>query len=423
MFALDGIRVADFTTFLSGAGITHLLSDMGADVIKIEPPDGDPWRSVSGGFMGTNRGKRAIAIDLKKEEAKEIIHKLIATADLLIENARPGAMQRLGLDYESVIKIKPDIIYISDPAHGSKGPYAKFPGFDPIIQSRSGEMVAQGGIGKPPVFYKVAVNDQAAPMLGAFGAVLALLVHAKTGKGQYVETSLTNSSVALQSGDFIDFKGIERRYLGDEDIKGLRATSRLYQGTDGVWFFVQCGNETHWRTLCQVLGLEKLLPDPRFESPEKRAENDAELTEILSESFFTTPGAQWVKILLDAGVPAALSRNLEDLLEDPHCLQTNMFVYQDHPQWGLCQILGVTPRFSEMEGVVRRPSPLLGEHTDEVLAELGYTEEQISEFKAKKVVFQSKPMVPLYERSEEELAQLGYTEEQIAKLKGKHSGR
>jgi len=417
MLPLEGIRVADFTTFLSGAGITHLLSDMGADVIKIEPPDGDPWRLVAGGFMGTNRGKRAIAIDLKKPEAKEIIHRLIATADLLVENARSGAMERLGLGYESVVKIKPDIIYISDPAHGSKGPLSRFPGFDPIIQSRSGQMMGQGGLEDPPVFHKVAVNDQAAPMLGAFGAALALLVRVRTGKGQYVETSLTNASVALQSGVFIDYEGMERKYPGKKDIKGLCATSRLYQGTDGVWFFVHCADDAQWRKLCQVLGLERLLADTRFATPEKRAEHDAALTEILTESFFTTPGALWVPILQKSGVPAALSQNLEGLLQDPHCLQNSMFLHQDHPQWGPCKILGVVPKFSEMEGIVRRPSPLLGEHTQEVLRELGYTPEQIDEFKTNKVVFQAKPMVPMSERTEKELKDLGYSDEQIARLK------
>ncbi|MFH0879032.1 MAG: CoA transferase, partial [Lentisphaerota bacterium] len=156
MHALDGIRVVDFTTMWNGPYATLLLSDMGADVLKVEPPDGDPWRRSINGFLGCNRGKRSISLNLKKAEGKEIVHQLIARADVVAENARWGVWHKMGLDYDSVKKIKPDIIYLSALGYGSTGPLSSRPAFDPVVQCRSGEMVNQGGLGEPPVYYAIA---------------------------------------------------------------------------------------------------------------------------------------------------------------------------------------------------------------------------------------------------------------------------
>jgi len=156
MMPLENIRIADFTTMLAGAGVCRELADLGADVIKIEPIDGDSWRMLAGGFMGVNRGKRGIVIDLRKEEARSIAYKLIATCDMVVENSRPGIMKKLGMDYETVKKIKPDILYVSMPAFGSKGPDAERPGYDPLFQAMSGQMSGQGGPGKTPVFHKIS---------------------------------------------------------------------------------------------------------------------------------------------------------------------------------------------------------------------------------------------------------------------------
>ena len=387
MYVLDGIMVADFTTNLNGAYATMLLSDMGADVIKIEPFEGDPFRAtVPAGFMAVNRGKRSIAVNLRKTPGKEIVHKVIAASDFVVENARWGVWHKLGFDHESVVKIKPDIIYVSILGHGSKGPHSSWPAFDALMQCRSGQMVAQGGIGKPPVFARVPINDQAGPMLGAYGAMLALFVRAKTGKGQHVETSMINASIAMQSGDFIDYPGMERKYLGDADIRGLSATNRHYQTEDCRWVFVLCPHEQHWVGLCRAMKLETLLSDPRFETPKKRAEHDEALVEILSAAFRGKSAAAWIAALQQAGVPIALGQTVEEVLSDPHCLQTNVFTDQDHPQFGHVRLLGVGPRFSEMSGVIRRHAPLVGQHTDEVLTELGYAEEQIAELKANRIV-------------------------------------
>jgi len=390
MMPLEKIRVADFTTMLAGAGVCREMADLGADVIKIEPIDGDSWRMLAGGFMGVNRGKRGIVIDLRQEEARKIAHKLISTCDMVVENSRPGIMKKLGMDYETVKKIKPDILYVSMPAFGSKGPDAERPGYDPLFQAMSGQMLGQGGPGKTPVFHKIQLNDEMGPMLGAFGASLALFNRLRTGQGQFVETSLLRSAVTLQSGNFIQYKGMKRKYLGKPDIKGLGALDRLYQGIDGGWLYIYCPKEAHWQTLCKVLGQTALTTDPRFATPGARKKHDKELTAILEETFFTTPANAWALLLAMQGVPAAQGQSIIDLLQsDPHCKATGVYEFQDHPQWGKVQIQGINAEFSDTPGKVMRPGPMLGEHTTEVLLEIGYSKEQIEDFKARKLILQA----------------------------------
>lgn len=394
MMPLEKIRIADFTTMLAGAGVCRGLADMGADVIKIEPADGDPWRMMAGGFMGVNRGKRGVVIDLTKGEAKPIALKLISTCDILVENSRPGIMQKLGVDYESVRKIKPDIIYVSMPAFGSRGPDYQRPGYDPLFQAMSGCMQQQGGgEGQVPVFHKIQLSDEMGPMLGAFGASLALFHRLRTGQGQLVETSLLRSIITVQSGNFIQYKGMKRRKLGKPDIKGPGALNRLYQGIDGLWLYIYCPKEEHWLAMLKVMGLSQLAADPRFATPGARKKHDRELTAILSETFMTTYTNVWALLLALQGVPAAQGQDIPGLLKnDPHCKATGVYEFQDHPQWGKVQLQGVNAQFSETPGKVTRPGPLLGEHTTEALLEIGYSKEQVADFIARKLVVQSDPV-------------------------------
>jgi len=387
MHPLEGIRVVDLTTMINGPVAAMLLSDMGAEVIKIEPPDGDPWRIMQGGFLAYNRGKRAVSIDLKKEEGKKIAGKLIARADVLVENARWGVWHRLGLDYESVIKINPDIIYLTVTGHGTSGPFINLPGYDPLLQARSGHMVGQGGEDQPPVFHVIALNDVASPMLGAYGVALALLQRMRTGRGQHVVMSLTNASICLQAMEFMDYPGMKHINKGGDRLIGLNATTRHYQTSDGRWLMLYCPKENHWHGLYRSLGLDDLQSDSRFISPDKRAENDDALIEILVKAFAEKPAQYWLDILLQAEVPVSLGQVNEELLEDPHCLENNFYEERDHPLLGRVRHHGITPRFSDMEGIIRRTSPLLGQHTAEVLAELGYTPEEIDQFVEEKVAF------------------------------------
>lgn len=389
MLPFEKLRVADFTTMLAGAGICTNLSDMGADVIKVEPPGADPWRVVGGGFLATNRGKRDIVIDLTKDEGVQIAYRLIATSDIMVENSRPGIMEKLGLDYERVKKIKPEIIYVSSPAYGSKGPYAQRPGYDPLLQSLSGQMEGQGGENQVPVFHKIALNDEAAPQIGAFGAALAVYQKLKTGKGQFVETSLLSCAAALQSGRFIDHKGMRHKNEGGWDIKGKSATNRLYQAMDGEWFYVMCTKEEHWQALCKAIGMSELTEYPRFATPRARKKHDKALAKILEASFLTTLAAAWVPLLQAAGVPCVMSTGMEAIFKDPHCLENEILIFQNHPLFGRVQLVGVGFELSETPGHVPRYAPLLGEHTDEILREIGYRQEEIDDFKARKLVVQA----------------------------------
>lgn len=387
MHPLEGIRVVDLTTMINGPVAAMLLSDMGAEVIKIEPPDGDPWRPMLGGFLAYNRGKRAIALNLKKESGREIAYKLIAQADILVENARWGVWHRLGLDYESVVKINPQIIYLTVTGHGTSGPFIHRPGYDPLLQARSGQMVGQGGKDQPPVFHVIAINDVASPMLGAYGAALALLQRLRTGRGQQVVMSLTNASIGLQAMEFLHHPGLKPVNKGGERLIGLKALIRNYQTSDERWIMLYCPREDHWQGLCRSLAREDLQTDPRFTTPPKRAENDGALAEFLTKVFAEKPAEYWLEVLSRAGVPASLGQINEELLEDPHCLENGFFEDRDHPLLGWVRHHGITPRFSDMTGIIRRTGPLLGQHTAEVLAELGYTPEEIDQLVKDKVAF------------------------------------
>ncbi|MFO7964438.1 MAG: CoA transferase [Desulfobacterales bacterium] len=388
MHPLEKVRVADFTTMINGPYATMMLSDMGADVIKIEPPYGDSWRAVGGGFLSCNRGKRAVAVDLKKAEGRQVVFDIIETSNIVVENARWGVWHKLGLDYESVKEKKPDLIYLSILSFGSTGPDGENPGFDPVLQARSGQMVGQGGIGKPPVYHLIALNDQAAPMLGAYGAVLALLSQIRHGKtARRVETSLTNASIALQAGEFVDYEGENVRRPGDTDLRGLNALIRLYQAADGRWLQLCCPYERDWQNLCRIPEFDFLLSDPRFASSENRIENDAALTGLLSKTITQKTVTDWIPILQENEVPAAPAQSADEVLQDSHCLKAGVFDDRKDSVFGMARLVGIGPQFSESSGIIRRPAPLLGEHTEEVLTEIGYAKEKIRALRKAKVIY------------------------------------
>lgn len=380
MQPLKGTTVLDITTMLNGPFCSMLLGEMGANVIKIEPPDGDPWRVMGAGFAGVNRGKRSIIVDLKKEAGKQIVHEMVAKADILVENARWGVLHRLGMDYETVEKIKPDIIYLSILGYGPTGSLSSLSGYDPLLQSRSGQSVSQGGLGKPPVFHVVAINDMAGPMLGAYGVALALLAHKKTGKGQNIMTSLANAAVAMQAHQFMDYEGVEYQDKGGIDLLDHNATHRYYKTMDKKWLLILCPNAGHWQHLCGELGLDELITDPRFKTAEDRLKNDDALVEILASAFATRNIAEWMAVLPQADVPAATGNLFPESQKDAHFQENKIFDEREHPEFGQVMQVGIMPRFSEITPVIQCHAPSFGEHTEEVLLEMGYPAAQISEW-------------------------------------------
>lgn len=385
--ALHGLRVVDFTTMGAGPAATELLAEMGADVIKIEPPDGDPFRAVPASFLGLNQGKRSLAIDLKREESAGIISRLISASAVVAENSRPNVMERLGLDYETLRKKNPGLVYMGTRGHGSVGPRSNEPSYDGIAQALGGTYAAQGGEGNPPFLLKCAISDSSAALYGALGVALSLYARHRTGKGQMVETSLTNAIIAMQAGDFIDYKGIKRPQVKNPDMRGPHALRRLYEGSDRRWFLITCSKESHWASLCRVHGLEVLAGDAKFGTSDARTENESSLVAALQRVFREKRAADWVAELERANVPAVMALTLDETIYDENMETDKIFVNYEHPQLGKVRTVGLGPRLSETQRAIEKHPPLLGEHTDEILGELGYSPEEITRFKEKKIVY------------------------------------
>ncbi|MGH2395036.1 MAG: CaiB/BaiF CoA transferase family protein, partial [Candidatus Limnocylindria bacterium] len=234
---LHGIRVVDLTSYIAGSYGAMMLADLGADVVKVESLTGDPFRELPG-FLGWNRGKRSLAVDLKTPPGLAIAERLAARADVVMENMRPGVADRLGVGWGTLSALNPRLIYCSITAFGSTGPYADRPGFDPLLQAMSGAMAIQG-FGGPPQYIRIAITDYYAAALGAQAVLAALFVRERTGQGQRVETSLLHAAMALQSGNFVDYPGKQLMFRDNP-------TYRLYRAGDGEWFFLACGNQTFW---------------------------------------------------------------------------------------------------------------------------------------------------------------------------------
>ena len=375
--ALDGIKVVDCTSYLAGPYGAMMLADMGASVIKVEALEGDSFRELPG-FYGWNRGKRSIAVNVKDPDGRAIVHRLARAADVVMENMRPGVVERLGVDYETLRAINPRIIYASVTAFGSDGPYKERPGFDPLLQAMGGVMTLQG-LGATPQYLRIAVTDYYCAALNCQMVLAALFARERTGKGQRVQTSLLQAVLALQSGNVVAYPGYEVVYRPTP-------TYRLYQGSDGQWFFLAVGNQSFWVKLCKTVGREDLAQDPRFGSWFARRDNADALMPLLEEAFGSKPAAEWVRILTENDIPAAVTQPLQEFMRDPAVLHHKMIVEYDHAELGPLTLMGQPLRFSETQAPDAGPPPLLGQHTAQVLREAGYADLEIAELRRRGVV-------------------------------------
>ena len=387
MKVFENIRVVDFSTFLAGPLLCRFLADLGARVIKVETEMPEPYRMLAIAFASQNRNKRSISVDMKKEQGKTIVTELVKKADIVVENARPGVMQRLGFDYDSCKKLKPDLIYVSASGFGTKGSLSELPGLDPIAAGLSGQMLSTCGPDNPPIYSRANIADVGVSGLGAYGTALALLARLKTGKGQKVESSLLHSAIAFGSHVFIDYRGIRRDYLNDREPKGTSATNRMYCAIDGKWFFVSCRSEEDWVNLCKATCLEGLVTDPRFADAEARRKNDGALAEMLSDCFGLAYAEGMISLLRSHNVPVAAALYETELYNDPQFVENDVFVWQEHPHIGKSQLVGFPVDCDNIENVLTSRAPLLGEQTQEILMELGYDQGKIDGLKADKVVF------------------------------------
>ena len=374
---LDGIRVVDLTSYIAGSYAAMMLADLGAEVVKVESPGGDPFRELPG-FFGWNRGKRSIAVDLKAPDGRAIVDRLVAGGDVLMENMRPGVADRLGVGWARLGALNPRLVYCSVTAFGSSGPYADRPGFDPLLQAMSGAMALQG-FGGPPQYIRIAVTDYYAAALGAQAVLAALFVRERTGRGQRVETSLLHAALALQSGNVVAF-------AGKPPIFRDNPTYRLYEAGDGQWFFLACGNQTFWVKLCQALDLGPLAEDPRFASWLLRLDNREALLPLLEKTFASQPREHWLRVLAAHDIPAAPVQSLLDFMDDPAVRHHGLIRDYEHPEVGPLRLMGQPLAFSGTPTADPGPPPTLGQHTDEVLGELGYDAAAIANLRARSVV-------------------------------------
>jgi len=390
--ALDGLRVIDLTQAMAAPYCTMNLADMGADVIKVEPPGGEETRrgSVqqnghSGSFNAINRNKRSLTVDLKQPAGVEIIRRLARTADVFVQNYRPGAAARLGVAYDDLKAINPRLIYCSISGFGSTGPYASRGGYDLIAQGMSGIISVTGEEDGPPAKAGVPLSDLAAGLFGAYGILCALEHRERTGEGQFVDTSLLEAAMALTVWESTEHwaTGQTPRALGS--AHRLAAPYQALRASDG-WFTIGANNDKLFDALCRVVGRPELRADARFATRERRLEHRRALAAAIEAATVKEPRGHWLARLEAEGVPSGPINTYAESLADPHTLARDMVVDLVHPGAGPIKNLGVPVKLSDTPGAVDRPAPLLGEHTDAILAELGYGEHERRALRANGII-------------------------------------
>ena len=379
---------------MAGPFCTMLLGDMGADVIKIEKPDGgdDVRRSgppfvagESATFLNIGRNKRSVVIDMKQTEGTEIVRNMARDADILVQNLRPGRLEGFGLGYEDVRAVNPAIVYATITGFGRTGPYKDKPGFDLMAQGYSGIMGVTGHPGQPPVKVSVPITDLNAGLFTAYGILAAYVNRLKTGKGQHVDSSLMEAGVAYTLWESAIYFTSGRLPGPNGSAHQISAPYQALPTSDG-YITVGGANQRNWERLCRAIGRAELITDPRFEVNAGRMANRPALESTLGETLKTQPMAHWLSILEAAGVPCGPIYDISQVYADPQVIARDMVVEVEHPTAGTIRNVGIPVKFSETPGNIRRPPPLFAEHTAEVLAEFGYTTGEIDSFRDRGIV-------------------------------------
>jgi crotonobetainyl-CoA:carnitine CoA-transferase CaiB-like acyl-CoA transferase len=389
---LDGLRVIDFGQFLAGPFGPMLLADLGADVIKVEPTRGDGMRgTVVGSFMGCQRGKRDIALDLKQPEGLDVALRLVAGADMVHHNMTKGTADRLGIGYEHCKAVKPDILYCNNYMYGAIGPLSHLGGLDPLAQAASGIEWEEGPVaaGNPPLWYRYGHGDVAAAMPSVLALLIALFHRTRTGEGQSMWASLFHGSQLYTADAWLGPDGaLSPRPVLDAEQLGLGALYRLYETADG-WLQLAAVEAEHWSALCDALRRPELAGDPRFATPAAREDNREVLTALLGEVFATDLAVNWRRTLDAAGVPSEVSVDTwdgETVLFDADLERLGLVTEYQHPLLGRVRQFGNLITFSETPGKQERAAPMVGQHTREIMDELGYDDPTIDEYRARGIV-------------------------------------
>jgi crotonobetainyl-CoA:carnitine CoA-transferase CaiB-like acyl-CoA transferase len=386
---LAGIKVIELAQIMAGPTCGMLLADMGADVIKVEKlPGGDDTRSYtepsiageSAAFMILNRNKRGMAVNLKAPGGLEVVKRLLADADVVTENYRKGTLEKLGLGYDVLEKLNPRLVYCAISGYGRTGPYADKGGFDLIAQGFAGLMSITGEPGGPPVKSGTSIADINAGIFAALGIVAALHARTQTGRGQMVDTSLMEAAIQQtfwQSAIYFA-TGVNPGPSGSAHI--LTAPYQAFPTADG-WVNVGGANQANWERIVKVIGRPELADDARFRTNGDRMKNLAALTPLVAERMKTRKSADWIREFESAGVPVGPVNRIGEMLADPQVAAREMVVEVDHPRAGPTKALGLPIKFSATPGSITRAAPLLGEHTREILATLGYSASDIEQLR------------------------------------------
>jgi formyl-CoA transferase len=389
--ALSHLRILDFTRVRAGPSCIRQFADFGADVIKIESPPGvDPNENMGGprdgpDMQNLHRNKRAMTLNMKQPGAREVLERLVKTADVVAENYRPDVKFRLGIDYESLAKINPRIILASISGFGQDGPYRDRPGFDQIAQGMSGLMSVTGAPGKGPMRTGAAIADVAAGLFAALGVMTALLERESSGKGQWVQSSLLQSGIALldfQAARYL-MKGEVPTQVGNDHPTSMPTSA--YTTADG-YINVGASGEGMWQRLCEAIDRKDLLDTPEFKGAENRAENRAALNRALNEALKKNTSQYWVEKLNAAGVPTGPIYTIDQAFADPQVQHLQAAAEVRHPKLGRFNVVNQAVKLSRTPATLATATPEVGEHTDEILAEIGYSASDIRAMRERKVI-------------------------------------
>ncbi len=388
--ALDGFRVIDATQVISGPVATRILGDQGADIIKIEPTHGDLMRGMGGAkrgmapiFATANRNKRSVALDLRETAGAELVKRLVRGADVFVQNFRPGAAERLGIGEEALRTVNPELVYVSISGFGETGPYAHKRVYDPVIQAVSGLTAIQGGVRGKPQMMRLIVPDKVTALAAAQAITAALLARERTGRGQHVRLAMLDAVV-----EFMWPEGMAYHTFIGEDVAGATPPDRrdlVFETADG---FMIAGTVAHreWVAFCGAVGKPEWLEDPRFSSTAGLAKYAEARLELMESVLATRTTVEWLKALDAAQVPCAPVLSRDELPHHPQIIENQLIVESEHPHAGRMRQARPATRFEGTPSALRRPAPLLGEHTDEVLAEGGLGSDEIERLRQSGVI-------------------------------------
>ena len=376
-FPLEGVRILELGQIIAGTYGGLMLSDLGAEVIKIETPEGDlgripsvgPYKGQSALFLTLNRNKQSISINLKTEEGLKVFYDLVATSDVVIDNFRPGVLERLKIDYATLKAIKPDIIQCSITGFGATGEYKDAPALDIIIQAYAGYMAVTGEPGRPPVRTGIPIADLCGGIFSSQAILAALFDRQRSGEGRYIELSMFDGMLSLLI--YMGTMWLTKGELAEPPGSGhmYSVPWQAFECADG-YIVVATRQEVFWTRLCDALEAPELAADPRFALNPDRVANRETLVPILEGIFAQRPVAEWLERFRAGDIPAAPVNNLDGVFAEPPVADREMIVEYDHPQVGKVRLPGNPIKMTGMEGTISKPAPMLGEHTDEVLADL-----------------------------------------------------